>query len=76
MVHIIIAQYPIFMLTLPVFPPHFCLLNAHWPHTHSFLDSNTCVVRPHISLSITMPRTVYYFMDIVVKTLTLLSASP
>ena len=43
---------------------------------HSFLDSNTCIIGPHISLSITMPRTVYYLMDIVVKTQTLLSASP
>ena len=61
-----------FALTLPVFPPTFCLLNAHLPHP----IPSTCIVGPHISLSITMPRTVYYLMDIVVKTQTLLSASP
>ena len=32
MVCIIIAQSLIFMLTLPVSPPPFCLLNTHLPH--------------------------------------------
>ena len=75
-VRIIIAQYLMFALTFPVFHPPFCLLNAHWHHPHSFVDSDTCIIGPHISLSITMPRTVYYLMYIVLKTQTLLSASP
>ena len=60
----------------PCFPSTFLSIERSLASPHSFLGSNTCVVGPHISLPITMPRTVYYLMNIVVKTQTLLSASP
>ena len=60
----------------PSFPSAFLSTECSLASPHSFLDSNTCIIVPHISLSMAMPRTVYYLTDIVVKTQTLLFASP
>ena len=59
MVRIIIAQRLIFALTFPVLHPPFCLPNAYLPPSHPFFDSNTCVIGPHISLSIIMSKAVH-----------------
>ena len=70
MVRIIVAQHWIFSLTYPVFHPPSRLLNTHLPHPHSLFDPNTCIIWPHISLSVITPKTVYYLINIVVKTQT------
>ena len=61
---------PVLALTFPAFHPPFRQLNSHLPHPHSFFDSNTCIIWPHISLSVITPKTVYYLINIVVKTQT------
>ena len=69
------TQPSIFALTLPVFHRPFCLLDSHLPHPNSFFKSNTCVIGPYTSLSITMPKTFYYLRNIIVKTQSLPFAS-
>ena len=59
------------MLTYPVFHPPCCLTNTHLSHPNSLFESNTSVIGPYISLSITMPKTFYYLINIVVKAQTL-----
>ena len=61
---------PVLALTFPAFHPPFRRLNTHLPYPHSFFDSNTCIIWPHISLSVITPKTVYYLINIVVKTQT------
>ena len=60
----------------PCFPSTFLSTERSLASPDSFLDSNTCIIGLHISLSITMLGTVYYLIDIIVKTQNLLSASP
>ena len=58
---------PVLALTFPAFHPPFRQLNSHLPHPHSFFDSNTCIIWPHISLSVITLKTVYYLINIVMK---------
>ena len=64
------ASASVFAFTFPVFHLPFCLLDSHLPHPLPFFGSNTCVIEHYMSLSVTMAKTVYYLINIIVKTQT------